>query len=200
MAAGTALAVASIAASTGLGIYKASEGAKMRRDAKDSIDDYEREELRNVYAGITLPVERARLEREEVNQARSEVADVATRAGARGLSLLPRIQERSSQDIAKIGAQLEESQFRIQQMIAEDEKRIQTETARREEADLAGLGQAYEVGRQDEFSGYGDIVEGIGALSQVLSAPKTDQDKDKYNPFAIGKGTAITEEQTWNLA
>lgn len=192
-AATTILAGAGLAASTGLGINQAIQGKKQAERAQRAIEGYEREEFRNVYAGITLPVQRTRLETEGVRTGVAGATDALSRAGARGLvGGLPQVQDFASESLARIGSELEQSLFQIQTLIAEDEKRIQSETARREEQDLAGYGALFEAGRQEEALGFSSIPRGFGAASTLLGAlPST--------PTTAPGGSASMTEQGQNL-
>jgi len=180
-AATTIIAGAALATSVGFGVNKAVQDKKQAERAQAAIEGYQREEFKNVYAGLTLPVEEARLRREEVRETAASSVEALSRAGARGLvGGLPQVQDFSDQALAQIGADFEKSKFNIQRLIAEDEKRIQGETARREEEDLAGYGALYEAGRQGQAQFGQTLARSIGAAGQLVGevakpdAPQTE--------------------------
>ena len=182
-AATTVITAAALAASTATTVHKTVEAKKQAEKTRKDIEGYQREELRNVYAGIPLPMERARLQTEGVQQQVASSTEALSRAGARGVvGGLPQVQDFSSQALSEIGANIEESRARIYEMIAQDEKRIQGETARREEEDLAGLGALYEAGRQEQAAGMQVIPQIIGATGTLigsLSKDKSNEEKDE---------------------
>ncbi len=170
-----AVTAAALGISAGLSIYKAVEGKKQAKKAKAEINDYERQQLTNVYAGVELPMEASRRAEEALNVTTQSQIEAASEAGARGLGVaLPRIQDFQSRSMTQIGLGLQESKFRLDQLIAGDEANIRGLQERREEGDLAGLGAQYEAGRQDFYGGLGDVAETIGSIGSTFNAPKTE--------------------------
>jgi hypothetical protein len=162
----TALAIAgTVAAGAGVATSaaQAKRGKKMAGEAQQALDEYQRQDLRNVYAGLELPMEGIRLQEEQIQQAVGTQVGQLSRAGARGLvGGLPQVQDWQAQQVAQLGAQLEESKFKIEQMIAQDEARIQQMEEQRERADIAGLGQQLQVGREMRAAGQASMIQGIG--------------------------------------
>lgn len=160
--AGTGLLV-----STGLSIHKQQQAKKEARRARREIENYERQDLKNVYAGLALPVEQARIQRESIQQQAATTTEALSRAGARGLAQLPRVQQQQQQGMAQISAQLEESRFRLNQLIAQDEARIQGIKEQRDVANLQGLGQQYNVARQEQAAATQSIYNNIDQTAQL---------------------------------
>lgn len=171
VATGTAIALgvsaAAAAGSTAVSIGQAREGRRRQKRAQKALDAYQRQELTNVYAGLTAPVEGFRLRQEQVKADIASQTEALSRAGARGLvGGLPQVQDYSERAFAQIGADLEQTQFRIQQMIAEDEARIRGLQEERERADIAGLGAEIQAGRQQRYQGIQQAIGSVGALGQ----------------------------------
>jgi len=166
---GLGIAAASTAASTGMALRQAHEGREMRREAEKDLSEYKRQQLQNVYAGMTVPMEGFRLREEQLEQQMATGVGALSGAGARGLvGGIPALMQQGQMTAAQIGADLEQSQFKIQQMIAQDEARIQSMQERREEQDIAGLGAQIQAGRQQKYAGYQGAISSVGQLGGAL--------------------------------
>lgn len=200
-AATTILAATALAANTGIAINKSIKAKRAADDYKNQIENYEREDFRNVYAGISLPMEGFRLREETIERNVAATSSLLADAGARGVvggmgSLL----DYSDRGVAKIGADLEKSKSQLSLMIAEDEKRIQAETSKREEADLRGLGALYAANRAESEAAISSIPQTIGALGNIVGAvesgpqTKTPQVREPEFEQAIQTPTATFEQ------
>lgn len=147
------------------GIAKTIMGASQARRARKAIDQYQRQELTNVYGGLSVSTRGADLQREEMARATATGVQALQSGGVRGLvGGLGRVQAGVTSQSRQIGADLDMQQKEIDRLRASDESRIQQMTERREEADLAGLGQQQMVGQQNLYSGIGDIAQSASAL------------------------------------
>lgn len=187
MAVATGAAVAGLAVNAGMSAYKAHQGRKQAKEAAKQIDQYQRQDLNNAYAGVTLPMEAFRREEEALNVTTQSQIEAASMAGARGLGVaMPQIQDYQSKRMTDIGLGLQESKFRLDKLIAQDETRIQSMQERREAGDLAGLGAKYEAGRQDFYGGMGDIAQTIGAAGRVAGASGVESNQGVSNYTGTG--------------
>lgn len=162
-----ATTAAASAAASGMSIV---EGRKRQKEAEAALEGYERQELRNVYAGLAVPTSGIELRKQQIEQNVATQTAALSRAGARGLvGGLPQVQAYSEQAFAQLGGELEQSMFRIQQMIAQDEARIQGMRERREEADIAGLGAEIQAGRQQFYGGVQQAIGSAGQFGQAIA-------------------------------
>lgn len=172
MATGTAIALgisaATAAASTGMAIHQAQTGRERQRKAEEALDSYERQDLKNVYANLRVPMEGYRMREQEIQQQTANQAEMLSMAGARGMTGTTALMMQSQMGMAAIQADLEQSQFRVKQMIASEEARIQGMQERREEQDLAGLGAERVAGSQQFQTGVAGAIKGVGALGSSL--------------------------------
>lgn len=172
MATGTAIALgisaASAAASTGMAIHQAQKGRERQREAEQALDSYERQDLKNVYANLRVPMEGYRMREQEIQQQTANQAEMMSMAGARGMAGTTALMMQSQMGMAAIQADLEQSQFRVKQMIASEEARIQGMQERREEQDLAGLGAERAAGAQQYQTGVAGAIKGVGALGTTV--------------------------------
>jgi hypothetical protein len=164
-----ALATAAVA-STGMGVAKSIKGAKMEKEYMQQLKEYERAEIPNVYANLAVPTEAFEAGREFIAAQTAASVEELSRAGARGLvGGLPGVVDYSTRALEQIGAEFEQTKFNLKKLIAEDEKRRQAIISGREEADIAGLGQAIEAGRQQKYAGIGEAIQGGIGLAQTMA-------------------------------
>lgn len=158
------VSAAATAASTASSLHQAHKGKERARRASRELDAYQRQDLQNVYADLQVPTEGFDLRRQQIQQTVANQTESLSRAGARGLiGGLPQAQAYSEEAFTRLGADINQSMFRIQELIAQDEARIRDLQERREQQDIAGLGAEIQAGRQQAAAGR---QQAIGALSQ----------------------------------
>lgn len=166
----TALAVGAGALSLGKGIHDMSQGAKIERDATKAIENYSRQSLRNVMSGMTVPTRGATLATQETQRTQAETSYMASQAGARGaVGASMGIADATRESINRIGAQLDEAEFRMQSMIAQDEANIRGLREQREEADLMALGQQRAYGQGLRQSAFDTGISTIASMAELSS-------------------------------
>lgn len=150
------------------GISKAISGSKRERSIKNAIENYERQDLRNVFSSIGVSSLGADLLREENARVSATSIDALQSAGARGVvGGLGSVLRQSNLVNREAAADLDRQQQDINRLRANDDARIRSMQERREEEDLRGLGTELNAARQDKYSGIGDIgssVMSLGAL------------------------------------
>lgn len=151
-----------IAGSVAQGIMGASQASK----AKKAIEGYRRQELTNVAEGISISTKGAELAAEEMARIASTSVQALQQSGVRGVvGGIGQVQKSVMLQAEQIGADLDKQEKERQKLIAQEEARIRDMQERREEADLAGLGQQLAVGQQNLFGG-------IQGLSTALAGMK----------------------------
>ena len=142
------------------GIAKTIIGAKQAREAQEAIDSYQRQDLNNVFEGLSVSTLGADLQREELARASATSVGALQTAGARALvGGIGTVQQQNVTQSRQIGADLDVQQKEIDKLRAQDNARIQQLMEQRENADLAGLGQQLAVGQQNIFGGIGDATQ-----------------------------------------
>ena len=142
---GTAIAIAG-GAQLAYGIYQSQQ-------AKNKIENYERQELVNTAEGLTPSTYKAQFMIQEANKGLSTTAEALQSAGARGLQLLPQAVGQYQQGIERAGIDLDMQGNQIELYKAQQGERIQQMQERREEMELGGYAQQYATGQQDIASG-----------------------------------------------
>lgn len=167
----TILAGGAAAMSIGKGISDISKGKKMEREARRKREEYQMPELSNIYAGLAIPTSSARMQQESAMQTQADLSYMVGQAGAQAaIGAAPGLAESTRRSIESIGAQLEQSEFRLRQMIAEDEARIRNIREQRAQADLQGLGVQEAYGQSLQSAGAGRIVSTFASGAELASA------------------------------
>jgi hypothetical protein len=143
MAAITSVAIAAVSA--GYSIY---QGAKQKSEAKKALNNFDRQELDNVYADMPVSMVGSDFLAEQNSRTTASLLNGARQAGSRGIfSSIPRIQAFSN-DANREGQAYLDTQFQERnRLLASDKQRIQGIQENRDNAELAGIGQQMEVGQ-----------------------------------------------------
>ena len=183
IATGTAIALGiSAAASAG----QAIAGEVKRSKAKKALQNFRRQELKNVTEGLRVSTLGAELQTQEAQRRFSTSVDALRSGGVRGvvggLGRQEQLQQSQQQQIA---AGLDMQQVAIDRVRAQDEARIREMTELRESGDIAGLGAEMAYGRQQAQQGLQGLANtaasAFGSLESNLpgggefmkSGPKT---------------------------
>lgn len=161
-AATTILAGAAVAA----GAAKAIDGKIKADKAKDALESYQRQDITNSnpYENMRISTIGADLMREEQNRRDAALIDAVQQGGTRSLGSLGAIAESSNRMNRQIAADLDNQMIRREYAAAGDDVRTRQMMERREEGDLAGIGQMMNVGQQQMWDGVGDAVYGGMAI------------------------------------
>ncbi|WP_159075754.1 hypothetical protein [Muricauda brasiliensis] len=143
------------ALSSGIQMFK---GNKKKKEAQAAIDNFEFQDLDNVYEDMPISTVGSDIIREEASRTTAGMVDAAKSGGVRGvLSALPKIQQYSN-DVSSQAAMDLDNQIRERnRLIAEDEKTIRAMNEERQANELAGLGQKLATGQQNFFSGFNNL-------------------------------------------
>lgn len=176
MAAATSIILAGTAlASTGLGVAKSVKEAKQAKEAKKNIDNYQRQEIdfNNYLMAVDTPTDQYVQQLKRVQQESANYSEQASSAGARGLSLLPGIQEQTYAQEEQLAANFQNQLYELQKqqaiMAAEQENREFQARENREQRELAGYGALYEAGRQGQYAGMAEALGGVQAIAGMAT-------------------------------
>lgn len=169
-AATTILAAGAAALSMGKGVSDISKGNAIAREAKRARDNYVMPTLQNVYAGLAVPTSGIEMQKESLVQSQANMAYAAGQAGAKGMALSAYgISKSLSEGVQSIGAQLDQAEFKLKTMMAEDENRIRTIREQRASNDLSSLGKEEAYGRNLAESGMSRIIGTVGSAAELAS-------------------------------
>ena len=149
--------------------------AKQAREAKKNIDNYQRQEIdfNNYLMAVDAPTDQYVQQLKRVQQESANYSEQASSAGARGLSLLPGIQEQTYAQEEQLAANFQNQLYELQKqqaiMAAEQESREFQARENREQRELAGYGALYEAGRQGRYAGMTEALGGLQSIGGMLS-------------------------------
>jgi len=151
------------------GLYQSIAGAKEKRDAQKALENYQRQELQNVYDNTAVSTLGA--DRQIENQARlasgqiSALQDAGTRGLIGGLGKVEAGNQNVNQQIA---ADLDQQQKQIDFARAGDQANIRSMQENRENQDINALSSQYMAGKQDQNTGFGNMALGAGMLGNAF--------------------------------
>jgi len=167
-AATTIIAAATAAVSIGKAIHDTSAGNRQAKKAERDIKNYQRQEPSNVYSGLSMPTASYELQRTGIMQSQAEAINALSQAGARGaIGGSPKVMSTTMGYVGDLSARLEEAKFRIDQLKASDEARIQQMRETREQEDLAGLGAQAAYGRSLASAGTNQLVSTGASIAEL---------------------------------
>jgi hypothetical protein len=147
------------------------KGAKRAKDAQKALNNFKRQELKNVTEGMRVSTLGAELQTQEAQRRFATSVDALRSGGVRGLvgGLGQQEQLQQSQQ-QQIGAGLDQQQVAIDQMAAQDEQRIRQMQEQRESAAIAGLGSEIAAGKAQQQQGIAGIAEaGMSVLTAGMN-------------------------------
>lgn len=151
------------------GLSQMISGAKERRNARKALENYERQELKNVQENRVVSTLGSDLQREEQARLSASQIDALRGAGTRGIvGGLGRVEAGNQRVNQQIAANLDQQQKEIDAAIAQDDANIRAMQENRENADIAALSSQYQAGKQDQNTGMGNMLMGVGMLGNSI--------------------------------
>ena len=195
------MAAATVTALAGLGIagYQAYKGNQDQKNAKKALNNYNRQDLAtsNPYENIPISTVGSDIMQEESQRNNANAVDALRNGGARGIAMIPQVVANENRQNQEVRSYLDDQINKRNYAIAGDKTAIRGMREDRENADLAGLGQQLQVGRQDMWNGF------RGMASSAMYAAKnidwngdgeTETDKD----FAKMGGSGMSSDAFYN--
>ena len=164
--------------------YQMYQGQKDKKEAERDNRDYNRGDLTNPYMDMPISTVGSDLLREETGRANASMVDASRNAGIRGIyGNIPKIVANTNAVNAETRAYLDDQVQKRNYAIAGDETAIREINESRDTANLAGIGQRMEVGRQDMWSG----LRGLGATAMMVANASNNNNNNGGNfNFASG--------------
>ena len=151
----------------GMGLAQSIAGAKEKREAQRALENYQRQQLQNVYDNTAVSTLGA--DRQIENQARLASGQIAALqgAGVRGiLGGMGKVEAGNQNVNQQIAADLDQQQKQIDFARAGDQANIRSMQENRENQDINALSSQYMAGKQDQNTGIGNMVLGAGMFAQ----------------------------------
>jgi hypothetical protein len=141
--------------------FQAWQGIDQKRKAQKALQDYDRQDLdkSNPYENIAISTVGSDIMREEAQRTTANTIDALQNMGSRGAAMLPQVVANNTRANEESRNYLDDQINKRSYAIAGDQTAIRSMKEERENADLAGLGQQMQAGRQDMWSG----IRGMGS-------------------------------------
>ncbi len=141
--------------------FQAWQGMDQKRKAQKALQDYDRQDLdkSNPYENIAISTVGSDIMREEAQRTTANTIDALQNMGSRGAAMLPQVVANNTRANEESRNYLDDQINKRSYAIAGDQTAIRSMKEERENADLAGLGQQMQAGRQDMWSG----IRGMGS-------------------------------------
>lgn len=170
-------------------------GISRRSKAKRALENYQRQNLKNVTDGLRVSTLGAELQTQELQRRVATSVDAlrsgGTRAVVGGLPVVESQQQRAQQQVA---ADLDRQQQRIDMMRAQDEARIRQIQEQRESMEIAGLGSEMAMGSQMTQAGLGGLSSAALAASSLYGEGLVGGDSVGENGLSgINYGTYLEQ-------
>lgn len=163
-------------AAIGLGLAAAGSlsqiisGETRRVKAKRALENFQRQELRNITQGLRVSTLGAELQTQEAQRRFATSVDALRSGGVRGVVGGLGQQEMQQQRLQQqISSDLDRQQMQIEQMRAQDEARIRNMVEARESAQIAGLGSEMAQGSRVVQAGLGGLASTGLAGAQIAA-------------------------------
>lgn len=153
----------------GGGLFSTISGAIQTREAREALENYERQELQNMAEGLQVSTLGSDLAREEAGRLAMGQVDALQGGGQRALlGGLGRVEARNTDLNRQIGADLDMQQKQIDQQVMAENQRIRQMQEQRENADIAALSSQINTGNQNMMGGIGNVIQGAGMMGGIL--------------------------------
>ena len=151
------------------GLYQMINGSKEKREAQRALENYQRQQLQNVYDNTAVSTLGA--DRQIENQARLASGQISALQGGGARTLiggLGRVEAGNQNVNQQIAADLDQQQKQIDFARAGDQANIRSMQENRENQDINALSSQYMAGKQDQNTGMGNIALGAGMLGNAF--------------------------------
>jgi hypothetical protein len=173
-------------------------GETRRVKAKRALENFQRQELKNITEGLRVSTLGAELQTQEAQRRFATSVDALRSGGVRGVVGGLGQQEMQQQRLQQqISADLDRQQVGIDQMAAQDEARIRAMQEQRESAQIAGLGSEMAQGSRMAQAGLGGLASTGLAAYQIQSLTGNGIGKAAD---AVGSGSQVVDLATGGKA
>jgi len=165
-------AITTAAIGVGMAGFQMYQGAKQQKDAKNALNNYNRQDLdqSNPYENMPISTVGSDIMREENQRNNANAVDALRNGGARGIAMIPQVVANNNRQNQETRSYLDDQITRRNYAIAGDKTAIRGMKEDRENADLDGLGQQLQVGQQNMWSGFRGLASaGMSAANNINS-------------------------------
>ena len=199
-----AAAITTAAIGIGMSGFQAWQGIESKRKGQKALQDYNRQDLdkSNPYENIAISTVGSDIMREEAQRTTANTIDALQGMGSRGAAMLPQVVANNTRANAESRNYLDDQINKRSYAIAGDQTAIRGMKEERENADLAGIGQQIQAGRQDMWSG----IRGMGSSLMYAAnnvdfsgkGSQADQDMAKMGGGAMSQNAFYDRYKNFN--
>ena len=158
------------------GISKMIGGARNARQGKRELKQLvkSRQEIVNINEGRRISMRGADMANEQIARGTASSIDALRSGGIRGaMGGIQGIQENNNNSALQQGAMVDQAQMQLESEYARDEARVQAMNEQRQMGDESIAQQTINAGRQDMYSGMGDIASGAFSAAALTAGGGT---------------------------
>lgn len=153
------------------GLYDTVSGSQKEKARQAELDAYQRKELTNAYKDMQISTIGSDAMREESSRNIATAMNTIGNSGTRSIiGATPKLVAEQNNVNKNIQKELDDQVQKRNYAIAGDDAQIRSMQEQRENADLAGLGNAIDAARQDKNMGMNTMLNSIGAVASTATA------------------------------
>ena len=168
------------------GVFDTIKAGKEKKQRQAELDAYQRQELTNKYKDMQISTIGSDMMREESSRNMATAMNTIGNAGTRAIiGATPKLVAEQNNAGRAIQKELDDQLIKKNYAIAQDDAQIRGLQEQRENADLAGLGNAVDTARQDMNMGMNTALNGLmtvgaGIYDKDTEAKPSGADFMKY--------------------
>lgn len=178
----------------GVGVsgYMAYQGAKQKKDAKNELNEYERQTLTNAFENIPISTVGSDLMREESGRTSANLVEASRGAGVRGIfDALPKIVAENNNANREARSYLDDQFNKRSYSKAGDEINMRNIRENRDNGNIASLSSQIDAGRQDMWNG----ITGMAKAANIYGKAKpSNENGEAYEDFFGNQGDSLPED------
>jgi hypothetical protein len=183
----------SMAVMGGLGFAKGAfdtiSASKREKERQAELDAYQRQELTNAYKNMQISTIGSDAMLEESSRNIATAMNTIGNAGTRAIiGATPKLVAEQNNVNRNIQKELDDQVIRRNYAIAQDDANIRGMQEQREYNDLAGLGNAIDVARQDKNMGMNTMFNAIGSVASTMKGQIGKDPDNLYKKNSFGGG------------
>lgn len=178
----TSAAIAAVG--VGMSVAKGISENNKRKEYEKAINNYDRQELKNPYEDLQVSRKGTDLALQENAQNSANMVEAMQGGGINGLGMLSQIQSNTNDLNQQVTANLDQQYINNENKKAEGEAMVMQMQERREEGDLAGLGNAMATAQNNSNQAFSSAIN--GAMTGAMSVAGMAQNQQMLNNMKGG--------------
>lgn len=174
------------AVGVGMSVAKGISENNKRKQYEKAINNYDRQELKNPYEDLQVSRKGTDLALQENARNSANMVEAMQGGGINGLGMLSQIQSNTNDLNQQVTANLDQQYINNENKKAEGEAMVMQMQERREEGDLAGLGNAMATAQNNSNQAFSSAIN--GAMTGAMSVAGAMQNQKMLDSFGNSSG------------